>query len=246
MKNQLINIRKRARRTGCMFAWILLCMAPLWADGKGVIESMRARRDVPLTANPKARHWKNSVAAIAENGPTGDLVAGHRTEIRSIWTDKNLYILFTCPYEELNLKADPDLTKDTWRLWEWDVAEVFVGAEMDKIWHYREYQVSPQGEWIDLDIDRKTPLPQGGMLWNSGYKVKARIDKEKKIWYGEFQIPIASINGAAAKAGSEMRINFYRMQGKKPNGHRMLSWQPTGARNYHVPESFGRLRLAGK
>ena len=227
-------------------AWIFLCMAPLWADGKGVIESMRARRDVPLTADPKARHWKNSVPAIAGNGPTGDPVAGHRTEIRSIWTDKNLYILFTCPYEELNLKADPDLTKDTWRLWEWDVAEVFVGAEMDKIWHYREYQVSPQGEWIDLDIDRKTPLPQGGMLWNSGYKVKARIDKEKKIWYGEFQIPMESINGAAAKAGSEMRINFYRMQGKKPNGHRMLSWQPTGARNYHVPESFGRLRLAGK
>ena len=84
------------------------------------------------------------------------------------------------------------------------------------------------------------------MLWNSGYKVKARIDKEKKIWYGEFQIPIESINGATAKAGSEMRINFYRIQGKKPDGYRMLAWQPTGARNYHVPESFGRLRLVVK
>jgi len=226
--------------------FIFLCMVPLWADGKGVIESLHAKRDVPLTADPKARQWKGAVPVIAENGPTGDPVPGHRTEIRSFWTDKNLYLLFTCPYEELNLKTDPDLTKDTWRLWEWDVAEVFVGAEMDKIWHYREYQVSPQGEWIDLDIDRKTPLPQGGMLWNSGYKVKARIDKEKKIWYGEFQIPLESINGAAAKTGSEMRINFYRMQGKKPNGHKMLSWQPTGARNYHVPESFGRLRLTGK
>jgi hypothetical protein len=227
-------------------AWIFLCMAPLWADGKGVIESLHAKRDVALTADPKARHWKDAVPAIAENSPTGEAVPGHRTEIRSIWTDKNLYLLFTCPYEELNLKPDPDLTKDTWRLWEWDVAEVFVGAEMDKIWHYREYQVSPQGEWIDLDIDRKAPLPQGGMLWNSGYKVKARIDKEKKIWYGEFQIPIESINGATAKTGAEMRINFYRIQGKKPNGYRMIAWQPTGARNYHVPESFGRLRLAGK
>jgi hypothetical protein len=43
-----------------------------------------------------------------------------------------------------------------------------------------------------------------------------------------------------------MRINFYRIQGKKPNGYRMLAWQPTGARNYHVPEAFGRLRLVAK
>jgi hypothetical protein len=227
-------------------ALIFLSMIPIWADGKGVIESAHSNRDVALTADPKARHWKDAAPAIAENGPTGDPVPGHRTEIRSFWTDKNLYILFTCPYEQLNLKTDPDLTKDTWRLWEWDVAEVFVGAEMDKPWHYREFQVSPQGEWIDLDIDRKKPLPEGGMLWNSGYKVKARIDKDKKIWYGEFQIPMESINGATAKAGNEMRINFYRIQGKKPDGYRMLAWQPTGARNYHVPESFGRLRLTGK
>ena len=227
-------------------AWIFICIAPLWADGKGVIESHHAKKDVVLTADPKARHWKDVTPAIVESGPLGDAVAGHRTEIRSIWTDTNLYVLFTCAYEELNLKADPDVTKDTPRLWEWDVAEVFLGAEMDKIHHYREYQVSPQGEWVDLDIDRKNPLPGGGMSWNSGYKVKARIDKEKKIWYGEFQIPIASINGAVAKPGSEIRANFYRLQGKKPNTYRMLAWQPTGARNYHVPDAFGRLRLVAK
>lgn len=227
-------------------AWIFLLLTPLWADGKGVIESRRVAKDFALTADPTARQWRNAGLTVAENGPLGDPVPGHRTEIRSLWTDKNLYILFTCPYEQLNLKSDPDLTKDTWRLWEWDVAEVFIGAEMDKIWHYREYQVSPQGEWVDLDIDRKNPLPQGGVGWNSGYKVKARIDEQKKIWYGEFQIPIASINGATAKEGAEMRINFYRIQGKKPDGYRMVAWQPTGARNYHVPEAFGRLRLAGK
>jgi len=227
-------------------AWILLFLSPLWADGKGVITSAHAKRDVPLTADPNAKHWKTATPVVTEAGPLGDPVANHRTEIRSIWTDKNLYVLFTCPYEELNLKPDPDLTKDTPRLWEWDVAEVFVGAEMDKPWHYREYQVSPQGEWVDLDIDRKNPLPQGGIGWNSGYKVKARIDAKNKIWYGEFQIPIESINGATAKPDSEMRINFYRIQGKKPNGYRMIAWQPTGARNYHVPDAFGRIRLVAK
>lgn len=68
------------------------------------------------------------------------------------------------------MKPDPDVTKDTWRLWEWDVAEVFVGAEMDKPWRYREFQISPQGEWVDRTYYWKNMNPQGGMLWNSGYK----------------------------------------------------------------------------
>lgn len=79
-------------------AWIFLCMTPLWADGKGVIESMHTQRDVPLTADPQAKHWKTAVPAITETGPLGEPVPGHRTEIRSLWTDKTLYLLFTCPY----------------------------------------------------------------------------------------------------------------------------------------------------
>lgn len=224
-----------------IFGSVLFSLALAGADG-GVIDSLQANKDAALTADPSSSFWKVAKPVIAENSPLGEAVPGHRTEIRSRWTKQNLYVLFSCSYEELFLKADPDVTKDTWRLWEWDVAEVFVGAEMDNITHYREYQVSPQGEWIDLDIDRKKPQPQGGMLWNSGYKVKARIDEKKKIWYGEFQIPIASINGAEAKPNGEMRINFYRMQGKRPNS-KMIAWQATGARNYHIPEKFGRLRL---
>jgi hypothetical protein len=212
---------------------LVLSLPLAWGGAQGVISSNHARRDAALTADPSSAFWKSAQPVFADNGPKGEPIPGHHTEIRSRWTEKNLYVLFSCHYEELNLKPDPDTTKDTWRLWEWDVAEIFVGAEMDKIWHYREYQVSPQGEWIDLDIDRKNPLPQG---------VKARLDQEKKIWYGEFQIPIASINGAEAKAGAEMRINFYRMQGKRPN-HKMVAWQPTGAPNYHIPEAFGRLKL---
>jgi hypothetical protein len=212
------------------------------ADGPGRIESVYVAQDVQLSADPNAAHWKRARPIIAANDALGRETANHRTEVRSLWTDKNLYFLFTCPYEQLNLKPAPSQT-ETNKLWEWDVAEVFIGADFKNIRQYKEFQVSPQSEWVDLHIDRDKPWPEGGWKWNAeGFKVLAKIDQGKKVWYGEMRIPIASIDGASAKAGSEMRINFYRLQGPGPN-RKGIAWQPTGGGSYHVPEAFGRIVL---
>ena len=72
-------------------------------------------------------------------------------------------------YDELNLKPDPTPSVETPRLWNWDVAEAFIGSGADRMTRYKEFQVSPQGEWVDLDIDREDPQGQAGMKWNSGY-----------------------------------------------------------------------------
>jgi hypothetical protein len=212
------------------------------AEGPGLAGSHRAKADFELTANPAAAAWKNVKGVFAERGPQGEAVPGHRTEIRSRWTERNLYFLFICPYERLFLKENPSTTTETNLLWEWDVAEVFVGADFNHIRHYREYQVSPQGEWVDLDIDLDGAEPNKRWLWNSGMRVKARLDKEKKIWYGEMKIPIASIDSRPPAPGNEMRINFYRIQGPPPH-RKFIAWQPTHSPSYHMPEAFGKLRL---
>jgi hypothetical protein len=213
-----------------------------FADGPGRIESKRAPRDFPLTADPNASQWKRATSVWAENDARGTPTPGHKTEIRSLWTDKNLYFLFVCPYESLHLIPKPSTTSETNKLWEWDVAEIFVGADFENIRHYREFQVSPQSEWVDLDIDRDHPKPEGGWMWNSGFEVKGRIDAGKKIWYGEMRIPIHTIDSRPPRDGNEMRINFYRLQGPPPN-RKNIAWQPTNQRSHHVPEAFGRLVL---
>jgi len=129
-----------------------------------------------------------------------------------------------------------------------DVAEVFIGTDFENIDRYRELQVSPQGEWVDLDIDRKSPKPEGGWLWNSGFEVRARIDREKKIWYGEMKIPINALYAEAAripqaKPGIEMRINCFRIQGGPGDARLYVAWQPSNKPSYHTPEAFGRLVL---
>jgi hypothetical protein len=222
-------------------ALLMLTAISAMADGPGRIESVHAAKDFALSADPKAAHWQKARPVTAENDSMGKPTPNHKTEIRSLWTEKNIYFFFTCPYEELHLKPNPATKTETNKLWEFDVAEVFIGADFKKIRRYREFQVSPQSEWVDLDIDRDNPLPEGGWLWNAeGFEVKGRIDAANKIWYGEMRIPISSFDTRPAKPGNEVRANFYRLQGP-PARHRFIAWQPTGERNYHVPEAFGKL-----
>ena len=223
------------------FAYLLILTGVLYA-GDGVIVSTHAAKDTPLTADPNSAFWKQTKPIVAGADTMGAAVPGHATEIRSRWTAQNVYFLFRCPYQELYLKPDPVMDKETNKLWNWDVAEVFVGWDYKNIRRYKEFEVSPNAEWVDLDIDRDHPLPQGGWLWNSGFKVKTRIDRSANVWYGEMQIPWKTIEERQPKAGNELRVNFYRMQGPPPD-RKKISWQPTHSPSYHVPESFGTLKL---
>ena len=217
----------------------------LLADGPGVMPSRRAQADFELTANPDAPAWRGVPGVFADRGPKGEPVSLARTEIRSRWTPGNLYFLFICPYQKLNLKPQPSQTEETNRLWNYDVAEVFVGSDFQHIERYKEFEMSPQGEWVDLDINVKAPLPEGGWRWNSGFQVKARIDEARKVWYGEMRIPLRSIDPRPPEPGRELRLNLYRCQGPEPGRH-YIAWQPTHSKSFHVPEAFGRIRLVSR
>jgi len=223
----------------------LLCVCSIKTtaqEDSKTIKSFYSKSDFALTADPNSKEWKMVKGVTAERGPRGDMTPGHKTEIHSRWSDKNLYLLFICPYEQLYSKPNPSTTTETNRLWEWDVAEAFIGSDFENIKHYTEFQVSPHGEWVDLDIDRNPDPPNHNWQWNSGFEVKARINEKDKIWYGEMRIPIDKIDKRKPQAGQELRINFYRLQGPPPNRKR-IAWQPTNADNYHVPEAFGHLRF---
>jgi hypothetical protein len=220
----------------CAFSTILS------AADKALIVSHHAAADFDLTADPNSKAWKGVHGVFADKGPQGQPAPGHRTEIRSRWTDGNLYFLFICPYEKLHLKPDPVTDAETTKLWDWDVAEVFIGSDFQHIRRYKEFEVSPQGEWVDLDIDRDFVQADNGVKRNSGFASKARIAAEKKIWDAEMRIPFASIDKRRPAEGVEFRINLYRCQGPTEN-RKFIAWQATGQKTFHVPEAFGRMKL---
>jgi hypothetical protein len=141
----------------------------------------------------------------------------------------------------LNLKPNPNPSAETPQLWNWEVAEAFIGSDFDRIGRYKEFQVSPQSEWVDLEIDRDNPQGQQGMAWNSGYSVKGRIDAAAKIWYGAMRIPFAAIDARPPQPGRELRIGLFRIAGVNPKA--FYAWRPPNQTNFHVPQAFGTLRL---
>lgn len=235
-------------RTACQSVCLaILCAGAAAAQEKPVFLSYYADEDQEPSADPNSTFWKDLPGVAISHSVLGQEMQQFRAEVRSRWTKDNVYFLFAGKYEKLTLKPDPDLVNETFRLWERDCFEVYLGADFEHTDRYREFQMSPQGEFLDLDIDSTRPRPgyNGENLWNSGMKVKARIDESMKIWYGEMKIPIASVDARQAKEGNEMRINLYRQDGVNPNRD-FLAWQVTGVWNPHHPEKFGTLRLVKK
>jgi len=145
------------------------------------------------------------------------------TRVASVWTETHIYFFFWCSY---------------------DVVEVFLNPQPERVDHYYEFEVAPNNQWVDLEID-KTKEPFNDVSWNSGFEHAARIDAKNHIWTTEMRIPISSMNVGAIHPDTKWRVNFFRAAGKGGDDHRkFLAWStiPEG-KTFHVPTRFGILQL---
>jgi PQQ-dependent dehydrogenase (methanol/ethanol family) len=200
--------------------------------------------DPALTTDPSAPMWRNAgVTSISQDCSRQIDYPALRTQVRSFWTGAYLYLLFSCPYTQLNvfLPALGGGPRD--KLWDRDVVEMFLGDDWTNIRHYREFEIAPSGDWIDLaiDLDRQS----SGQSWRSGWTTAARIDEAAHVWYAAARIPLSAVSSAPVKPGTKWRANLYRIEGQGPDAQRhFLCWQPTCVVNRdpnHVPENFGAL-----
>ena len=219
---------------------VLTCSGALAADA--TVASIWAPSDQRLDTEPKSSFWRDSLPIYMDSDPHGKVDPKYRTEIRTRWTEKYVYFLFVCPYEELHLKPNATVSEETNELWNWDVAEVFIGSDFQHIRRYKEFEMSPRGEWIDLDIDLDKPHHEDGWKWNSGFEVSARIDPAAHVWYGAMKIPYAAVDNHPAAEGNSFRINFFRSQGP-PSARHQIAWQSPMSDSFHVPERFGLMKL---
>jgi hypothetical protein len=213
------------------------------AQPKALMESFAAEHDVGLSTDPASAFWRDTRPIHVDVDANGRTLPDYRTEVRSRWTRDNIYFLFICPYQHLYLKPAPNVVHETYELWNWNVAEVFIGSDFRNIKRYKEFEVSPQGEWVDLDVNLENPHHEEGWVWNSGFEHRARIDSSKHIWYAAMSIPFAALEVRAPVAGARFRVNLFRTEGA-PAAQKEIMWQPTMSPTFHEPERFGLLRLA--
>jgi alpha-galactosidase len=110
------------------------------------------------------------------------------TEVRVLWANRTLYLRFSCKYRELHVFTDSDPNGRRDQLWDRDVAEAFLQPDPSRSRFYKEFEVSPNGIWIDLDIS-----PKGLADLKSGLQRSVFLDEKARTWTAELAIPIKSL-----------------------------------------------------
>jgi len=160
------------------------------------------------------------------------------TEVRLLWTNENLYLRFRCNYRTLTIFADSDADGRRDQLWDRDVAEVFLQTDASQPRRYWEFEISPNGMWIDLEIS-----PEGKRDPRSGMKSRVVVNGPEKIWTAQLALQMHALVNVFDPS-AEWRANFFRVEGAtEPRFY--CSWRPTHTAqpNFHVPEAFGTLRF---
>ena len=179
------------------------------------------------------------------------------TEVRVLWSPTALYLRFACRYREMSVFEDSDPSGRRDHLWDHDVAEAFLqpdlgseggdtrvdapaeaGVDAQRYMFYKEFEIAPNGMWIDLDIS-----PSGLSDLKSGLTRSVQVDARRKIWTAELAIPMSCLTAHFAP-NRVWRANFYRVEGKS-EPRQYLAWLPTHTPqpNFHVAKAFGRLRF---
>jgi hypothetical protein len=232
--------------------WLFLILGGLLVQGTPYTGTARivarqvAKDFVPDGDLDKAV-WRNAAKVkLSNNADPSAPVPEAVTEAAAAWTDSNIYFAFWNNYTELNTYQGEDPKIERWQLWDRDVVEVFINPFPQRMNFYWEFEVAPNDQWVDLEInlDLKAAGKMSNATWNSGFLHATRIDSAAKRWFCEMRIPVVPMGVKQIQAGSEWRMNFYRADG--PGGdaiRRFLSWSPTLGASFHKPERFGIIRF---
>jgi alpha-galactosidase len=161
------------------------------------------------------------------------------TEVRLLWTPEWLFLRFRARFRVITVFSDADPNGRREQLWNRDVAEVFLQPDPSQPHRYKEFEVSPNGFWIDLDI-----APGEKRDLKSGLHRRVSLDEAAKTWVAEMALPMKCLVESFDPEAT-WRVNFYRVEGAgEPRFY--SAWQPTrtAAPDFHVPEAFGELVFA--
>jgi hypothetical protein len=187
--------------------------------------------------------WKKARGVLIENYWSGEKAPSERhAKVKLLWSDSALYVRFKAnQIEPLVISRTPNLKGKTIGLWDRDVCEIFVAPNPKESDKYFEFEVSPNGEWIDLKIQLMPDKRKTDFDYISGMESAAKIESGK-VWMA-MKIEWKAF-GKAPKATDIWKGNLFRCVGSgDTRGY--LAWSPTKTEmpNFHIPEAFGEFQF---
>jgi alpha-galactosidase len=202
--------------------------------------AVRMRESLDPEGFPKSSAWELAKALRFDADWKGKNADPEReTEVRLLWTPETLYLRFRAKFRTITIFVDAEPSGRREQLWDRDVVEVFLQPDPSKLRRYKEFEVSPNGRWIDLDI-----APGEKHDLKSGLRRRVILNDASKTWNAELAIPMNCLVNRF-DPGAAWRVNFYRVEGAtEPRFY--SAWRPTGTAvpNFHIPEAFGQLIFA--
>ena len=190
-----------------------------------------------------SKSWDKADEVLIDKYWSGEAAPlGRQTEAKLLWSNTALYARFEANQAEPLVMSDkPGLKTKTIRLWDRDVCEIFAAPDRSRPKEYFEFEIAPNGEWIDLAIDCTGEERKTDWDYNSGMQSAAKIGNNNVVMAIKIEWKAF---GRTPKTGDIWMGNLFRCVGKDPD-RGYLSWQPTETETpeFHVPEKFGEFEF---
>lgn len=225
---QAANAQKRAKK--------------MKKKSKSVIAVNFLSEDFPISELDN-KSWETAKETLIGKYWSGKIAPDSRHfKAKLLWSRAALYVRFEANQTEpLIVSETANLKSKTKGLWDRDVCEIFLAPNKDEPRKYFEFEIAPNGEWIDLGIYQKPDERITDWEYNSEMKSKVLIEKEKNVMAIKIEWKAF---GKTPKAGEKWMGNIFRCVGSdETRGY--LAWQPTKTKtpSFHVPEKFGEFEF---
>jgi len=187
--------------------------------------------------------WRKGQEVLIESYWSGKKAAsGRHAKAKLLWSDSSFYVRFEANQTEpLVVSKAPNLKSKTKGLWDRDVCEIFVAPNSKEPNKYFEFEIAPNGEWIDLEIHRMSDERKTDLDYQSGMESAAKIEIDKVLMAMKIQWKAF---GKTPKVKDIWKGNLFRCVGSgETRGY--LAWSPTKTEmpNFHIPEAFGEFEF---
>lgn len=202
-------------------------------------EYLCQRRDEPEALSPTDRSWDGLPSMHLKETVTGsDPGPALATAVEAFWTERALYFRFTCKDDYVRAT----MTRRDDPIYKEDVVEVFLSPTGSLI-EYKEFELSPRNVQFDAHI-RNEGRVAVDTAWDApGWRTEVFRAGEQGDWTCVWELPFAALRVGSPRPGDVWRMNCYRIDRGKDREDLYLAWSPTGAKNFHIPQRFGRLRF---
>jgi hypothetical protein len=213
------------------------------AGAPRVLECRWSDEEQPVRADLGTEFWRAAQWEAISTQWNGEAVDPQwETFFAARWTGEFLYFGFHSQFQNLTMVDRPQIETRIHDLWDKeDVVEIFMAPDLRRLNCYKEFELSPSAQWIEIDLDRDRNFKN--FNWDGGMESRSAVNLVRRHWQAEFRVSLESLGMKGMAAGTRVALNAFRVELKS---QLYLAWNPTMTPkpDFHVPQRFGRMLLS--